>query len=94
MRLEPSAIWLTIGLGGQALFAGRFVVQWLQSERARRSTIPVAFWYLSLAGGGALLAYAIHLRDPVFVLGQTTGAAIYVRNLMLIRRERRAEHEG
>jgi lipid-A-disaccharide synthase-like uncharacterized protein len=80
--------WLLVGFGGQALFMGRFVVQWLASERQRRSVVPVSFWYLSIVGALVLLAYAMHRRDPVFVAGQGLGVAIYVRNLALIRAER------
>jgi len=86
--------WLVFGFAAQATFAGRFLVQWLASEKAGRSTMPVAFWYLSLLGGGMLLAYAIHLGDPVFILGQATGFFIYARNLYLIARERRRAAEG
>lgn len=83
--------WLAVGFAGQALFSARFLVQWLSSERQRRSVIPVAFWYFSIAGGVTLLAYAIHRRDPVFILGQLTGVFIYARNLYFIARERREE---
>lgn len=81
--------WLLIGFGGQALFMGRFLVQWIQSERQKRSVIPVAFWFFSLGGGMVLLSYAIHQRDPVFIAGQGLGLFIYIRNLALIFRERR-----
>jgi lipid-A-disaccharide synthase-like uncharacterized protein len=64
----------------------RFVVQWLQSEKVRRSVIPVAFWYFSLGGGALLTAYAVHRGDPVFIVGQSLGLVIYLRNLWLIRR--------
>ena len=89
---QADLIWLGIGLGGQALFTMRFVVQWLHSERAGRSLIPPSFWLLSLVGGLAVLAYGVHRGDPVIVMGQLPGAAIYVRNLMLLRRplQRRA----
>ena len=80
--------WLLLGFAGQAVFMGRFVIQWLASERQRRSVIPVAFWYLSIAGALVLFAYALHRRDPVFVAGQGVGVAIYLRNLQLIRRAR------
>jgi len=80
--------WLLIGFGGQALFMARFVLQWLTSERQRRSVIPVSFWYLSIAGALVLLAYAVHRHDPVFVVGQVLGVGIYLRNLQLIRGER------
>jgi lipid-A-disaccharide synthase-like uncharacterized protein len=82
-------IWLVIGFTGQGLFSMRFLIQWIQSEREKRSTIPIAFWYFSLAGGASLLIYAIHRKDPVFILGQATGLFIYSRNLYLIFRERR-----
>jgi lipid-A-disaccharide synthase-like uncharacterized protein len=80
--------WLLVGFGGQALFMGRFVVQWLVSERRGRSVIPVSFWYLSIVGALVLLVYAVHRRDPVFVAGQGLGVGIYLRNLHLIRAER------
>jgi lipid-A-disaccharide synthase-like uncharacterized protein len=78
--------WLVFGMLGQLLFSARFLVQWVASERRRQSIIPVAFWWLSLAGGLSLLAYAVHRRDPVFILGQLPGVVVYSRNLMLIRR--------
>jgi lipid-A-disaccharide synthase-like uncharacterized protein len=82
-------LWLVLGFAGQIAFSGRFVVQWLASEREGRSVVPVAFWVLSVVGSLLLLAYAVHRRDPVFVVGQTTGVLIYLRNLHLIRREAR-----
>ncbi len=72
------------------MFSPRFLVQWLASERAGRSIVPLLFWYLSIAGSALLLAYAIHRKDPVFILGQSVGIFIYTRNLYLIRREKRA----
>lgn len=82
-------LWVLFGLFAQALFMMRFLIQWIASERARRSVVPVAFWYFSLAGGLTLLAYAIHRRDPVFILGQALGTIIYLRNLWLIHAEQR-----
>jgi len=79
-------LWLIVGFAGQALFTMRFIIQWVQSERLRRSVVPTAFWYFSLAGGATLLAYAMHRRDPVFIVGQAAGVFIYLRNLYLIRR--------
>ncbi len=79
-------LWTTVGFIGQILFSGRFVVQWLFSERARRSITPVHFWYLSMIGSALLLAYAIYQRDPVIILGQGFGFVVYLRNLTLIRR--------
>lgn len=91
-----ATLWLILGYLGQAMFFSRFLVQWVASERAGRSVVPVSFWFLSLVGGLILLAYSIWREDPVFILGQSCGALIYTRNLMLIRKEkeRRAEaHE-
>jgi len=84
-------IWLAVGFFGQALFSARFLVQWVVSERARRSVVPLAFWLFSLGGGVTLLIYAIHRQDPVFIVGQASGLFIYSRNLMLIYGERRRE---
>ena len=81
--------WLVIGFAGQAMFTMRFIVQWWSSERQKRSVIPVAFWYFSLAGGATLLGYAIYRQDPVFIVGQAGGLFIYSRNLYFINRERR-----
>lgn len=78
-----------IGLIGQALFSARFLVQWIASERAGRSVVPVAFWFFSLGGGAVLFAYALYRGDPVFIVGQGLGTFIYVRNLMLIAKEKR-----
>lgn len=80
--------WLILGFIAQALFSARFLVQWLASERAGQSVVPLMFWYLSAAGSTLLLLYAIHRRDPVFILGQAAGIFIYLRNLNLIYRER------
>jgi lipid-A-disaccharide synthase-like uncharacterized protein len=79
-------IWVGIGLAGQALFSARFIVQWIVSERRKRSVIPISFWFLSMAGSLVLLAYAIHRKDPVFILGQSFGMLVYSRNLWLILR--------
>ncbi len=81
--------WVVFGVFGQLMFMGRFLVQWIASERARRSHVPVAFWYFSIAGGLILFAYAVYRGDPVFILGQTLGIFIYSRNLWLIHVERR-----
>jgi lipid-A-disaccharide synthase-like uncharacterized protein len=84
-------LWLVVGFAGQACFFLRFIVQWLHSERQKRSVIPIAFWYLSLAGAAIVMAYAIYRKDPVFIIGQTTGSFVYIRNLVLIHAERRAK---
>jgi lipid-A-disaccharide synthase-like uncharacterized protein len=81
-------LWIIIGFTGQALFSTRFVVQWIASERAGRSLVPTAFWYFSILGALVLLSYAIHRQDPVFIVGQSFGFAVYARNLYFIHRER------
>lgn len=81
-------LWLAFGFAAQLMFMARFVLQWIASERAQDSVVPVAFWYLSLIGGVMLLAYAVHRQDPVFILGQALGILIYARNLWLIRAAR------
>jgi len=84
-------IWLVVGFAAQAVFAGRFLVQWIASEKAKESVVPVAFWYLSICGSAMLLTYAIYRQDPVFILGQSTGSIIYIRNLYLIYRKKNLE---
>lgn len=79
--------WVGIGLAGQACFFSRFLVQWIVSEREGRSVVPRAFWYLSITGGLILLSYSLWRRDPVFILGQSIGLFVYLRNLVLLRRE-------
>jgi lipid-A-disaccharide synthase-like uncharacterized protein len=79
-------LWLVVGFLGQVLFSLRFLVQWVASERKRRSVVPTTFWYLSLGGSALLLAYAVYRQDPVFILGQAFGFVVYTRNLMLIGR--------
>lgn len=81
--------WLALGFAAQGLFAARFLVQWIASEKAGRSVVPTMFWFFSLAGGALLLAYAIWRRDPVFIVGQGSGLLIYSRNLWFIYKERR-----
>lgn len=83
-----SSLWIAVGFAGQAMFSMRFLIQWLSSERAGRSVMPVAFWYFSLAGGSILFAYAIWRQDPVFIVGQSAGLLIYSRNLYFVHRER------
>ncbi len=80
--------WIVFGLLGNVCFFSRFLVQWIASERARRSLIPLAFWHLSVVGSLILLIYAVHRRDPIFTLAYLPNSLVYVRNLMLIRRER------
>jgi lipid-A-disaccharide synthase-like uncharacterized protein len=85
--------WLAFGLLGNAAFGSRFLVQWLASERAGASVIPLAFWYLSIAGSLVLLVYAIHRRDLVFTLAYLPNAFVYLRNLWLVKRGRPARAE-
>ena len=77
-------IFLAIGFLGQGLFASRFIIQWIYSEKKGESSIPLIFWYLSIFGGIGLLTYAIFRKDPVIILGQSFGLFIYLRNLFLI----------
>ena len=87
-------IWLVIGFAGQALFSMRFLIQWWASERQKRSVIPVAFWFFSMAGGVTLLSYAIYRQDPVFIVGQAGGLFIYSRNLYFIYLNRKRQDEA
>ncbi|WP_164885323.1 lipid-A-disaccharide synthase N-terminal domain-containing protein [Geovibrio thiophilus] len=86
MSFESTVV--SVGIIGQAVFFSRFLVQWLNSEKEKKSVIPVSFWYLSLAGSFILLAYAVIVKDPVFIAGQSAGFIIYLRNLYFIAAER------
>ncbi len=86
-----SFVWLSIGFVGQVLFAGRMVLQWIVSEKKKQSHIPESFWWFSLIGGGMLLIYFIWRQDPIGVLGQAPNVVIYVRNIRLIRKQRRRD---
>ncbi len=81
---QPEQLMVVIGFAGQGLFAMRFIIQWLTSEKQARSVIPLAFWYFSIGGGAVLLLYALWRKDPVIICGQGLGLFIYVRNLYLI----------
>lgn len=85
--------WIILGFVAQACFTMRFVVQWLASEKAKKSVMPVAFWFFSLFGGALLLIYAIQRKDPVFIAGQALGLIVYVRNLWLIANEKKLAAE-
>lgn len=87
MTLDNQTIWVGAGLIGQLLFGVRFLVQWLYSEARGQSLIPPAFWYLSVAGGVILLSYAIHQREAVFIIGEAVTLAIFLRNLIMLRKE-------
>ena len=85
------AITLTIGFAGQAMFFMRFLFQWIETEKKKESVIPEIFWYLSLGGGLLLLVYAILKQDIVFILGQSTGTFIYLRNIYYLKKVHRQE---
>ena len=80
--------WVLFGFFGQAIFASRFIFQWIASEKKQESFVPLSFWYLSIAGGIVLLVYALYKQDPVFAVGQASGLIVYVRNLMLIAKKK------
>lgn len=90
-RTTTELVWIALGFVAQFMFMMRFVVQWIASERVRRSIVPETFWYFSIAGGVLLLAYSIHRADPVFMLGQALGLVIYVRNIYFIWSGKRAD---
>ena len=87
-------LWVALGILAQAVFFARFLVQWLASERRKQSVVPEAFWYLSLCGSALLLVYSIHVKDPVFILGQSFGIVVYIRNLMLWKNEEPVTEEA
>lgn len=91
MTITNEHIWIAIGFLGQGLFFGRWVIQWIASERTAESQVPIAFWYMSLIGGLITLAYAIYRADPVFISGQGIGTFVYIRNLVLISRANQAK---
>jgi lipid-A-disaccharide synthase-like uncharacterized protein len=84
--------WVIVGLVGQLFFGVRYIIQWVASEREGRSVIPISFWSFSLIGSVVLLAYAIHIADPVFFIANLLTGLIFSRNLMLIRKEKREKH--
>jgi lipid-A-disaccharide synthase-like uncharacterized protein len=89
--VEQLSWWVALGFVAQALFSMRFLVQWIASERAGRSVIPLTFWWFSIGGGVLLFIYSLWRRDPVFIAGQGLGLFIYMRNLYFVLRERRDE---
>jgi lipid-A-disaccharide synthase-like uncharacterized protein len=84
-------IWVLAGFGGQLAFSGRWLLQWFISEQRKSSTVPVAFWWLSLVGSVILFAYFAWRQDLVGTLGQTSGVVIYARNIRLIAKQKRRE---
>ena len=87
--MSNEQFWLSVGFVVQAFFSMRFLIQWIASEKRKESVIPIAFWFFSIGGGLTLLTYALHRRDPVFILGEGAGIFIYSRNLYLIWRKQR-----
>ena len=87
-------LWLGFGLLAQLVFTARFLVQWLASEKAGRSVVPMAFWFLSIVGGTMTLVYGIQRREPVIIMGQTLSIFIYVRNVMLIFKNKTKQSES
>jgi lipid-A-disaccharide synthase-like uncharacterized protein len=87
--MSTEQLWLSIGFLAQAFFSMRFIIQWVASESRKESVVPTAFWIFSICGGLTLLTYAIHRRDPVFIVAEVIGTSIYFRNLYFIRRARR-----
>jgi len=83
-QMQHLDFWIIIGFIGQALFTARFLVQWLASEKVKKSIVPNMFWWFSVGGGIVLLIYALHRADPVFIVGQAAGLVIYARNIVLI----------
>lgn len=92
--MTSSNDWEMIGFAGQFIFTSRFAVQWAASERQKSSVIPVAFWWLSLAGGVTLFTYAVLRNDRPIIVGQGMGLFVYVRNLMLVRKSERRAAKG
>jgi lipid-A-disaccharide synthase-like uncharacterized protein len=82
--------WLAFGILAQLFFTARFLVQWISSERAGKSVIPMAFWFFSMGGGLMTLVYGVVKREPIIIIGQALSIVIYVRNIMLIVKERSA----
>lgn len=94
MDWSDSTIWLAFGLLGNAAFFSRFFVQWIASERAGNSVVPLAFWHLSIVGTLILLVYAIHRKDPVFTLAYLPNAFVYARNLALINNHKKKQQDA
>lgn len=86
--------WLFFGLIAQLIFTARMVVQWWASERAGRSVVPIAFWVLSLIGGMMTLVYGLQRREAVIIIGQVLAVVIYIRNLMLIYKNKTKQSES
>ena len=86
------SFWLILGLFSQFLFFTRFLVQWITSERKKKSIIPLSFWYLSIFGSVGLLIYSVYKKDLVFIIGQSLGVLVYARNIILLKKENSKSH--
>ena len=84
-------VWIIVGFAAQAMFSLRFIIQWIATEKRRESYLPNLFWYFSIAGGAMLLTYAIHRKDPVFIIGQASGLFVYLRNLYFVLQKKRRQ---
>jgi len=93
-ELSQEPVWTIVGFVGQLVFGGRFILQWIASEIKKRSHVPIGFWYLSLIGCFILLAYSIHRSEPIFILGFSLNAVIYIRNLHLIYKHKKKGQVG
>ncbi len=93
-RSTTDLIWEAVGVGAQLLFASRWLVQWIHSERAARSIVPIQFWFISITGGVILLAYGVYHVSIAIIIGQLGGLAVYTRNVFLIYKRRRIDAEG
>ena len=88
---DMEKVFLVLGLAGQLMFSARFLVQWIASEKRKKSVVPISFWFLSLFGSLLLLIYAIYRKDIVFTLGQLFGFVVYIRNLLIIKNTEKIE---
>lgn len=88
-QIVGDPVWAIVAVVGQVLFGGRFILQWLVSEYKKKSHMPIAFWYLSIAGSLILLCYSVHIKNPIFMLSFSLNTLIYMRNLHLLRLESR-----
>jgi lipid-A-disaccharide synthase-like uncharacterized protein len=86
MTVNPQSAWTTVGFLGQVIFGSRFLVQWIATERQKRSVVPTAFWYLSIVGTVILLSYSVYRLDAVFIAGFSLNMVVYLRNLYFIHR--------
>lgn len=94
IKLNNINLWLIVGFAAQVCFFMRFLIQYILSEKKKKSVVPVSFWYLSVSGALLLLIYAIYRRDPVFIVGAVLGLFVYLRNLILIYKNKKHENQA